>query len=429
MLAGLGLAAGALGSSGCVSGLAKGVTQGVLESRSKAERPDERRCYVQGAAFDGLEAYMRRQERIADEGGEGPVLKVLMVHGIGSHEPGYATRLAENLARLLSLSRVEARFREFRLASGNLPDAELGSLRVRRFLSRDDRREMLFYELTWDSIVEEEKHDIDFDNSGDYSFRRTPLNNTMKRFVNETVPDVMMYQGSSGEPIRISVGTALCFMFSYDWASLPQGDTQLCAPDRDEADERFLRYTADDYAFITHSLGSRVMTDSLQSIAQQLGEVDDPLVLERMRGIRGRRIPVFMLSNQLPLLQLGQPLPEVAGAIDAICSPGAPRRAERLFDEVALIAFSDPNDLLSYALPAGYIEKHLDSRMCPTVVNVIVNVAQIINVAGLTQLANPATAHLAYENDERVLSLITGGIGSPDTAPIVEERCEWIELF
>jgi hypothetical protein len=419
------VACASLAQTGCLAGVAKGVTEAFLESRPK--KVDTRQCYIQGPAFEGLESYMDHQDRAAGES-PAPVLKVLMVHGIGSHKPGYATRLGESLARHLGLDRVAERYKEFWLENPNFfPGEQLGSLRVRRFRSRENEREMLFYELTWDSIVEEEKQDIAFDNSGEYSFRRTGLNNLMKGFVNETVPDVMMYQGSSGERIQVSVSSAMCFMFSYSWDSLPDGGNRVCATH--ENPENFLRYVQDDYAFITHSLGSRVTTDSLQRIARQMGAETDPVIIERMRGIRGRRIPVFMLSNQLPLLQLGQELPEVAQEQEAICSADAPRRNERLFDEINLVAFSDPNDLLSYAIPPGYVDKHIDSRMCPSVVNVIINVAEIIDLLGLGQVANPASAHLAYETDERVLALVTNGIGNEKTSPIVRDRCEWVETF
>jgi hypothetical protein len=36
-------------------------------------------------------------------------------------------------------------------------------------------------------------------------------------------------------------------------------------------------------------------------------------------------------------------------------------------------------------------------------------------------------AHMNYDNDERVIALITHGIGSDATAPVIRERCEWIE--
>jgi hypothetical protein len=411
--------------SGC-AGLAKGVTQAVIESREK-EKVDTRKCHVRGAPFEGLEAYMERQEQWAASGtgGQRPVLKLLMVHGIGAHSPGYATRLSENLARALALSRTERSFREFRLASDRFPGEELGSLRIMRFVDAADTREMLFYELTWDPIVEDEKQSIAYDNSGAFSFRRAQINNAMKLFVNNTVPDVMMYQGTSRGRIQASVGQSMCWMFSRDWASLPDGDSESC----DRAHPNYLSYSDDDYAFLTHSLGSRIMIDSLQAVVQLASQEEDGTVDERVATLRDRRIPVFMLSNQLPLLQLGQTAPAVYDQMDQLCRPESPTEPGRLFDEIAIVAFSDPNDLMSYAIPRGYLDRHMDSRLCPSVVNVILNVAEVISVFGLGEVANPMTAHLGYDDDERVIGLITYGIGTDEVHPLVAERCEWMETF
>jgi hypothetical protein len=417
-------AASLLELSGC-AGLARGVTEGVM-GRRDTEAEDTRQCHVRGPAFDGLEAAMRR-EQIARGEIEAPraSLKVLMVHGIGSHMPGYATRLAENLARALGLTRTERRFKEFTLATDSRPGEELGSLRVTRFVDVEDTRELLFYELTWDSIVEEEKQTLAFDSSGEHSFRRAPLNNAMKLFINDTVPDVMIYQGTSREPIMASVGISMCWMFSRDWQSLPaDSGPQICGRDN----PRYLGYLEDDYAFITHSLGSRIMTDALQAlpdVAIQAG----PEVQERLANILNRRLPVFMLSNQLPLLQLGQPAPGVYGQIDELCTEDFDPSTGRLFKEIAIIAFSDPNDVMSYSIPQGYLDEHVDSRICPSLVNVVLNVAEIINLFGVGQFANPLTAHSAYDNDERVIGLITQGIGNDHVDPEVAERCEWIETF
>jgi hypothetical protein len=281
---------------------------------------------------------------------------------------------------------------------------------------------MIFYELTWDPIIEVEKQTIAYDNSGEYSFRRAGINNAMKLFVNSTVPDVMIYQGTARERIQTSVGAAMCWMFSSDWAGLPSNTTARC----DTSHPRFLSFMEDDYAFVTHSLGSRIMTDSLQRIAEQAGDVT---ATARVKRLQEKQLPVFMLSNQLPLLQLGQPQAEVVGQTEQICEPGGRRTSERLFDEVTIVAFSDPNDVLSYGIPPGFLDQHVDSRLCPRLVNVIINVAGVIDVLGLGEVANPMIAHVAYEDDERVIELIAHGIGTDAVAPIVAERCVWMETL
>ncbi|MFY9942206.1 MAG: hypothetical protein WAK57_08535 [Desulfobacterales bacterium] len=405
--------------TGC-AGFARGVTEALMDDKGEVQ-DDPRKCFVRGRSFPGLEAFMQQQELEAARGiAVRRLLKVLMVHGIGSHQPGYATRLAENLARALALPQVEEKYKEIALSHPKYPDG-LGILRVSRFFNSATGRELLFYELTWDPIINAAKQTIAFDNSGDYAFRRTAINNTLKLFVNDTVPDVVLYYGQHREQIQRSVGQALCWMMSDTWKTLPESGSAFCDPASPETLDRF----EDDYAFITHSLGSRVTTDALQQVAVQ-GKAD-PGLSRRLAILMEKTFPVFMLSNQLPLLQLGQAEPAVHGQIEEICAPGAPRAGERLFREMRLIAFSDPNDLFSYAIPADFLDRHIDSRLCPSLTNVILNVASLSNLFGLGEVANPMAAHTEYDNDERVIGLIVHGIGHENVAPVVAERCQWLE--
>jgi hypothetical protein len=41
---------------------------------------------------------------LGQSGPEQPILKVIMVHGVGTHVPGYSARLSANLAQALGLS-------------------------------------------------------------------------------------------------------------------------------------------------------------------------------------------------------------------------------------------------------------------------------------------------------------------------------------
>ncbi len=81
---------------------------------------------------------------------------------------------------------------------------------------------------------------------------------------------------------------------------------------------------------------------------------------------------------------------------------------------LSIVAFSDPNDVLSYAIPVGYENEYMDSRLCPEVVNVSVNVVDAINLFGIGEFVNPMAA---YENDERVIGLMVGGQGTTKQIP------------
>ncbi len=149
-------------------------------------------------------------------------------------------------------------------------------------------------------------------------------------------------------------------------------------------------------------------------------------MLEKKHRLQQKEFTVFMLSNQLPLLQMGQLKPGVTDRIADICSPEATHAAEKLFSKTHLIAFSDPNDLFSYALPPNFIDEYVDSRLCPVLTNAILNVTSLTDIF-VGQLANPLAAHTEYDNDPRVIGLIAKGIGHSDVDPGVAEHCTWLE--
>lgn len=408
--------------AGC-SGLARGITEAVIGNSS--QKQDTRKCFIRGRSFAGLETILARQDSDAERDKvKHAVLKVLMVHGIGSHQPGYSTRLAENLARTLALQRVDEQTKEITLSERADSEREFGVLRINRYLSPKNERQMVFAELTWDPIVEKEKRGIEFDNSGEYSFRRASLNNSLKSFVNATIPDVLMYNGSSRLPIQLSIGQAMCWLMNETWDSLPAQGKFFCAGNSPSS----LARIQDDFVFITHSLGSRITVDALQMIASAVAEraKTDVSFAEKMKLLQEKDFTVFMLSNQLPLLQLGQSEPKVTGKIRELCGPHARTPEQRMFKETRLIAFSDPNDLFSYAVPGKFLDEHMDSRLCPTLTNVIINVTDVMNLLG-GELANPLSAHTEYDADERVLGLLTRGIGVPDSS--AQDRCNWLETM
>ena len=119
--------------------------------------------------------------------------------------------------------------------------------------------------------------------------------------------------------------------------------------------------------------------------------------------------------------------PEVVNQHDTYCEPGGEHYNQRLVTKTSIIAFSDPNDLLSYAIPQKFGQHRLDSRLCAEITNININVAHVIDMFGLGKFANPLTAHTGYDSDDRVVALIANGVGTDHTSQIVNDRCEWTE--
>ncbi|MCZ6678105.1 MAG: hypothetical protein O7E52_12730, partial [Candidatus Poribacteria bacterium] len=210
--------------AGCGS-IAKGIAEAVLE---RSEKEDTRACHIEGPASQGLEALLRDQEASRVDGKTTRTLKVLMVHGIGRHLPGYSGRLTEHLMRELELQVREERDKEITLRDPALGEESLGGLRISRFTNKERSRELLFYELTWSEISELEKKAIEFDDSQEYAFRRTALNNVMKKFVNSHISDPLIYLGKYQIKIHTSVRQAFCWMTLGDWDYYPLSTDKPC---------------------------------------------------------------------------------------------------------------------------------------------------------------------------------------------------------
>ena len=180
--------------------------------------------------------------------------------------------------------------------------------------------------------------------------------------------------------------------------------------------------------FISHSLGSRIIMDALGEIVDTLGRAqvmaDYPALVA---DLQEKEISVFMLSNQLAFLQIGLPAPNVFGQIDGYCRADGEYYSQRAFKKLNVVAFNDPNDLLSYSITQDFVDRYLDSRMCPVVTNIHINVANPISALGI-EVVNPIAAHGNYNSDDRVIELISHGNRHLEQNQWLSGRCRMITL-
>ena len=398
----------------------EGITTAFL---NKQKEKDLRECRIDGKRFGGMQGSFDLLNNH---------LKVLMVHGVGTHIPGYSTEFQEKLATELGLDAMSSHYKEIQLYNKEYPEQALGILRIRRLLDSNRTREMLFYELTWSSITSPEKEKLKYDTSGEYSFRRAEVNQMLKVFSNDTSPDPMIYLGKRSQDIILaSFRTAFCWMVGRDWDSLPSESQDLCTVDQAVVEQ----LPGDEFAIISHSLGSQIVMDGMKSIASRVGKnkikEGGPSKTESdfITGFQIKSIPFYLMSNQLPLLEMGAEPSEVINQHAAYCEPSGEHYDKRLVEKTSIIAFSDPNDLLSYAIPQKFGQHRLDSRLCAEITNININVAHVIDLFGMGKFANPLTAHTGYDSDDRVIALIANGIGSQHTSKVVTERCAWTEYI
>jgi hypothetical protein len=413
---GLSLVSLSLLLSGCAS-FGKGVAEAILE---KSNTEDTRVCQVWGKSFSGIAPGLENPQRKT---------KVLMVHGVGDRLPGYSTEFLEKLAGELKLTAKSSYFKDIQLMSFSDPEKKLGNLRVIRLQNENNSKELWFYELTWSEITRDQKALLAFDNSGAYSFRRAEVNDMLKKFSNDTGPDPLIYLGESRELILRSFAQAFCWMAKDSWDEIPKDGRHGCDFTNGFSDS----LNQDEFVFISHSLGSRITIDGITRIISTLESPGKKSTLHtidkaKREALQKKHVQIFMLSNQLPMLQLGRELPEATAQKADYCDAKGSKYKSRLFGETSIVAISDPNDLLSYAIPNDFNEKYLDSRLCIDVTNVNINLAKVFNAFGMGKMANPMEAHVGYTKDDRVVALIAGGIGNKHTAPLVKEKCQWTEI-
>jgi hypothetical protein len=413
------LAAAACLLGGC-SSIGKGVTKAIMEKAEQKPAPESSLCEVTGPGFPGVAASLKNATPAAPK-----TTRLIIVHGIGAQQPGYSERLQRNLATHLGLDIIDPILKSIALkappdAKTTAPGIDLGSLRISRF-SNTAGAELLTFELTWAELLADERKAIAFDDYGISARTRADLNKSLKSLIN-SFTDPLAYNGSKGGVIRGSMLQALCWVGRGAWSDYPDAGAEACS----WRDTKRNVIQSDDILISTHSLGSRVALDSMQALGTLRDSLGNDLKaragLQALDSLRDKDVTLFMLANQLPLLQMGEPPPAVAKQSAAYCSLNAPKIKDRWFKSVSIVAFSDPNDILSYTIPQSFTADFMDSRLCAATTNVVVSVARQVSLA-LTSIASPQVAHTAYDNDQRVLSLMTHGLGPNQPPP----GCSWLK--
>ncbi len=65
--------------------------------------------------------------------------------------------------------------------------------------------------------------------------------------------------------------------------------------------------------------------------------------------------------------------------------------------------------------------------MCPEVTNVNINIANEISVFG-AGVVNPISAHTEYDNDQRVIQMISYGTSDIKNDKILSQKCRFTRL-
>jgi hypothetical protein len=317
--------------------------------------------------------------------GSGRPLDVILVHGMCTHDAAWASHGIDRIAGVVSANVPESAA----LASEGIQLIErtqqIGGTPVR------------FHALIWSPLTAQLKRQLDYDNTGTPSDcsaagapggeckpKRASLNGYVKdSLLNDCLSDAVIYEGDSHDAIRDAMVESVSRIVERN----PNGDRTL--------------------AVVAESLGSKILFDALSSML----ESRQPRTRELGQEAARRLGLLYMAGNQLPILGLAE---QKIGQRPDSRSIAAPDSLQRFLElrrrqalpraesvaRLAVVAFTDPNDLLSYRLlPARYAAPDV------AVADVLVSNAR----SWLGLIENPVAAHLDYLENPDVGDLIACG--------------------
>ncbi|MDF1600924.1 hypothetical protein PZ895_14260 [Mesorhizobium sp. YIM 152430] len=328
--------------------------------------------------------------------------RVVWLHGMCSHGNTWVTDRQSTFAAAAGLPTVEP----YDVADPSGAFRAVYEHRVAGPSGKSHGLELRY--LVWSPLNDAEKVAVKLDDlRPDGSPVKASLNAQIKQgLINDCLSDAVIYLGAAGDSIRTWVRSELCDALG----GAISGDRR-CRIDPERPRSKVV--------FVAESLGSKMLSDGLLSI----WEKRDSAVVERLADVQ----TVFYAANQIPLLDAGGRLPPIGtrtldegndpglSLLDVLAEARSPESVRALDAEPSgtlhFVAYTDPNDLLSYRLLPG---ANIPERV--QVTNVLVSNGP--TYFGL--LERPDTAHCGYRWNPYVMSGIVNGSenGGLGTIPV-----------
>jgi hypothetical protein len=304
---------------------------------------------------------------------------VLLVHGICTHDASWAGVVVPQLAQALRDATAAPA-----PATAATASATGAAVQIVPSLVATPAGQLHFDALIWSPLTNDLKRQLCYDQTNKsslctgappYPYTRARLNARFKDgLIDDCLPDALIYQGAARETMQLRMREAVL---------------QVLSGMRPEAP----------LVVISHSMGSKLLFDTLLRMTQE--PADSAAAMLAQQALQRMRLLV-MAANQIPLLSLAeqQPANATAAAPDSLQQLLRQRRTLASAPPLTLVAFTDPNDLLSYTLPP---ERYAGQGV--TVHNILVSNAPTY----LGLLERPDLAHLDYPANPDVGRLIACG--------------------
>ena len=327
-------------------------------------------------------------------------LRVLWTHGMCTHNLDWARGRKDMIVELLGLPE----------GSGTFTPNSSGTFAT--YVASVDGAQLEIDFLIWSDLTQKYKDNLKFDaptESGgeQFLFERAKLNGALKTgLMNDCLVDAVVYSGQNGEPLRQRMRQEVCKALGGTFGAEDTCDTLGAPPVR--------------LALVTESLGSKLLFDATRALRDKLATSGKESELTSFERQVGQTAAIYLISNQIPLLDQANPVPEPAiakapttaaqavpdsslrGFLDIVQSgrEGIQLDSARTLPAIPVVAFTDPNDLLSYRLvpdALGFADAQL--------VNMIVS----NDWTYLHYVEHPGNAHCGYAYNSYVLGALIRG--------------------
>ena len=253
----------------------------------------------------------------------------------------------------------------------------------------------------------------------DDAIPRSALATALKqRIINYGFTDASAYLGPLGKVLRASTEGAVCTMIRHSLDGAEPSGLQAPPCRFDSLDPN--AKPAARFYFISQSLGSRLMFDTLMPLYNRNGRCPSRESDVKQR-ILLRTDTFFMLANQLPLLALGQmkvtekpPADECARDYLTALVGARPTSPTLLHEKqlalpspLRIVSFQDPEDLLGFRFTDHLALRPDDGAL--TIVQVLHRNTAVRGLFGAGLGSNPAGAHaVELERDSAARLIVCG---------------------
>jgi len=350
---------------------------------------------------------------------EGTPVHLISIHGMCTHSAQGSPPENWVLDRVSLVSErlgAEARFeRVERVGDPSRPQVE-----VYWYSYQGIKARLTHALILWSPLTAPAKRDLEFDAprgsvpGGEFDWKRAWLNGALKvGLINDCFADAVVYSGREFSRIHTTLKQAVCVSMGGAVSNAGRCSFPMVSN------------ASPQIVFATESLGSKLLFDALVAL---LAEADGPTLQAMLDRLAGDLI-VFMLANQIPLLNLARETGEVAagGPFEGLVQPAPGFSTGDSLEQVlrallsrppieaaiqprtrsvTLVAFTDPNDLLSYRLSQKY-KASFPARVW--IVNVIVS----NDYTYFGYVERPDTAHSGYRANKTTMDILLCGIGGP----------------